>query len=131
MEVTEEKAVSGLEEQGATLKYSKGGKVLSVDFRSARQPLGEDTWQMMGCFSSLRELYLAGQNVGDDVLTSLEGLDKLTTLDLQNTQVTDEGLKTIKALPGLKLLLLSGSGVTREGVADVRKSMLKTRIVLL
>lgn len=128
MVADQQELAAQLQDLGASLRFTKSGKILAADFREATEQVSDPTLQKLSQLTGLRELYLAGCNITDAALPYLEGLEKLATLDLQCTQVTDAGLAIIKRLP-LQLLLLSNSQVTREGVQEVRKAMLKTRIV--
>lgn len=129
-ETDDRSRINQLKELGATVKLSKRSSILSVDFRTATRAVGDDDLALITTLPKLRELYLDSSLITNAGLEHLEKLTALQTLDLQNTAITDEGLLRLKPLAQLKLLLLTGSRVTREAVAEARKQMLNTRIVL-
>ncbi len=124
-------AASVLRELGAELKQSKSGHILVVDFRPVARQVTDGHLTHLRPLEKLRKVYLDGAAITDAALENLAELVKLTTIDLQNTCVTDNGIQRLKALPSLKLLLLNGANVTRDGINQMRKSMLKTRIVFI
>ncbi len=127
----DETAAIKLTSLGAILKRSKGGKILVVDFRPVANDLDDEHLSPLAGLDRLKELYLDGAPITDAALPTLQQFAKLVTLDLQHTAVTDAGLVHLKSMKQLKLLLLTGSQVTREGVAQLRKSMIGTRIIFL
>lgn len=129
-ETDDRDCIDQLKQLGATVKLSKRGSILAVDFRTATRAVVDGDLGLIATLPKLRELYLDGSSITNSGLEHLGKLTALQTLDLQNTTITDEGLLQLKSLTQLKLLLLTGSQVTRDAVAEIRKLMLNTRIVV-
>jgi len=127
----DQKAVTALVDSGAIVKLGKSGNALMVDFRQVASQVTNQTLSHLQSLNSIREINLDGAAISDASLAYLKHLVKLTTLDLQRTTVTDAALDQVSSLPALKLLLLTGSNVSRERVNELRKQMLKTRIVYI
>lgn len=122
-------AILRLQDRQVSLRYGKSGRVLIVD-ASASQLRADDITVLVG-LPRLKELILGGCEVNDRIAEVLPHLQRLQVLDLRNTAVTDGVLEEIAKLPLLKLLDVSGTQVTLESVRQLRKRMIKTRIVYL
>lgn len=114
---------------GAKLRVTKGGQILSVDFRTTPNPVADAEVALIKGRSKLKELFLDGAQISDAAVDDLLTLSSLITLDLQNTALTDAGLAKLGEMKQLRLLLLNGTQVSSDLVAELRKRMLNTRIV--
>lgn len=126
----DEQIAASLRALGAQLRMTRKGRVHTVDFRETGGPITDADVSCLSRLERLHEVCLAGTAVTDAAVERLAGLEKLETLDLENTAVTDAALAHLGRMPQLKLLVLRGTQVSREAVAEFRKQMIGTRIVV-
>ena len=128
-EASPDPRIDALRQLGASLRVTKSGKILAVDFRTSTRPATDADVRLLQGQSRLKDVNLESAAITNASIDDLSNLPALLTLDLQRTAISDEGLSTLGETKQLRLLLLRGSQVTQATVAAMRKRMLKTRIV--
>jgi Leucine-rich repeat (LRR) protein len=121
---------------GVTIRNSKSGLPLIIDFRSANLPqthpteLAQLDFSLLAEFERLKEIYLDGMPITDDQLSGIARLPRLQTLSLLKTPISEVGIELLQETKSLKLLQLSSESISAEFLARFRKRMIQTRIVV-
>jgi hypothetical protein len=111
---------------------SSGRPVISIDLDASvvfdsgevrqRGPLSDETLRLVGRFSELRELSLAGADFTDSGLVILCGLRVLERINLSGTSISDAGLSHLKKFTSLRVIDVRGTQLSPTGINELRRA---------
>ena len=116
---------------GCETGLSRNGRLLRVDNRACPDPLPPPLLESILNCSKLRDLYL--RQIGDWLngrMDQMVALTRLRTLDVAGSGLSDTQLDQLQHCPSLEVLNVRDTQVTPQRVAELRKRMIGTRIIL-
>lgn len=116
-------------EHGFAVGRSKSGNVLRVDSRPCQKPVSLEMVGRIVELPTLRELYLRGLAGINDVAARIASLTKLKVLDVEASDCSDETLQTLSSMGQLEVINVRDTRVTLPMVTELRKKMIRTRII--
>jgi len=102
-------------------------KTQIVHLNLNKMPVQDADLSIIGRFSNLRKLNLAGSAITGATLGELKNLHELRQLTLSGTPVKADQLDVLRDLPKLSVVHLWNTGVTEADLADLRQRMPQVR----
>ncbi len=130
MPVDEQALARQLQELGCAVGRSKSGRLLRVDNRNCTTPLNSELLTSLLQCTALKEVWLR-QVTGflNSHIESVAALPRLKSLDVEGSELTDQSLRQLADCRDLQVLNVRNTQVSPACVAELRKSMIGTRII--
>lgn len=130
--MTDERARSNqLRDLGFITACSKRGRLFRVDSRSLTRAVNSSEMELICDSSALRELYLPNLELPvNPYVAKISEMKGLRVLDIEGSDFTDESLEQLAGLQQLQVLNVRTTNVSPACVAQLRKQMIGTRIII-
>ena len=130
--MTDERRLSNrLRESGFTTACSKRGRLLRVDSRTLSRPVESLEMEQVCLCGAMRELYLPDLDLSINAFVGrISEMAGLRVLDVEGSDFSDESLEQLADLQQLQVLNVRNTQVSSDCVAQLRKRMIGTRIII-